>query len=160
MATPGMSWMNTFIGDPLYQPFERDKRYPDKDNVDYKALRLAALTWNKQPDAIRQQSEKAAEQLKSPVIYESLGLRAWDDVRNKEALAHFAKAKELYEKPADKLRIRLHEIAMMRGEGKKTEALTALREMQKEFKDIPESGVAQAWINQIEPPPPPMPKKE
>ncbi len=158
MATPGLSWMNTFVGDPLYQPFERDKRYPDKENVDFKAMRLAAVNWNKQPDEIRKQTKRAAEQLKSPVIYESLGLRAWDDVKNKEALEHFAKAKDLYEKPADKLRIRLHEIGMMRGNGKKEDAMTALRGVKNEFKDVPEAEVAKSWINQLEPPPPPMPK--
>ncbi|MEM9479235.1 MAG: TIGR03790 family protein [Verrucomicrobiota bacterium] len=159
MATPATSWMNTMVGDPLYQPFSNDLKLGTEGNVAYKAMRVAAINANNDREALRNKVEEANTSLKSPILYEALGLEDWELARNVAALENFKKAGGLFTDLGDKLRMRLHEVEMLRGEGKKDEALKLLRALEAEFAGVPEAGAVKAWINQLDPPPPPMPKK-
>ncbi|MEM0898234.1 MAG: TIGR03790 family protein [Verrucomicrobiota bacterium] len=158
MATPGTSWMNTMIGDPLYQPFATDLKLGSAGNEAFKAMRVAAINANNDLAALRSKVEEVNDSLKSPVLHEALGLEDRELVRNEAALAHLRRASELYAEKSDQLRMRLHEVSILRGESKKDEALKLLRALEAEYAGVPEVGAVKAWINQLDPPPPPMPK--
>jgi len=156
MATPGISWMNIMVGDPLYQPFFPTREYGRQPDGDFKALRLAVTRWRDEPELFDKLDE-AAKALKSAKIDEASGLRYRYDLKLDKAAAQFAKAGAAYEKKTDKLRMEIYRVELLRSQDKKKEAIVELRKLLPEYKDIPEGKALQALLNQLDPPPPPPP---
>lgn len=157
MATPGVSWMNVMVGDPLYQPFLPGRDYGKQPDADFKALRLAVGRWGDEPEVLFEKLDFAAEKLKSAEIHEAAGLRHREALKFDKAAAAFAKAREMFQGKADKLRMEIYRIELLRSNGKKQQAVAELRKILPDYQDIPESQAVEAIINQIDPPPPPPP---
>ena len=75
-AQPALSWMTTFIGDPLYRPFGANAMIkPPKTAAEYVAFREGSALWMQknraEGEALLQAKGRA---LKSGIIFEGLGL--------------------------------------------------------------------------------------
>ncbi len=138
-AQPGLSWMNTVVGDPLYRPalvwknLEFDLDDPSgsaggsSTAADGRAFAQGARTWHaKGPAAGAAALKKSAERLHSGRIYEGLGLLEsahGDAGRAAEAFEHAAK---YYREPADRVRVAYEEIRCLANAGRKREAAAIL----------------------------------
>ena len=91
MATPSVSWMNTMVGDPLYQPFLPNRNYAKQPDADFKAVRLGVSRWRDEPELF-EKLELAANKLASPKIYEAVGLRYREALKFDEADARVRKS--------------------------------------------------------------------
>ncbi len=136
-AQPGLSWMNTVVGDPLYRPALVWKNLEfalDDDNAtgadgmslaaDGRAYWQGAQTWHTKGAAAGAAAlTKSAERLHSGRVYEGLGLLEKDPDRAAKA---FERAGRLYKDPADKVRAAYEEVRCLASAGKKKEAAAIL----------------------------------
>ncbi len=103
----GLSWMTTFVGDPLYRPF---KVIPDSASVptvtEWSAYRDGALAWfDESPAKGEAGLLKSAQERHSGIIYEGLGLLQSDVAHDPAAAAQsFAQAEHCYTNTSDVLR--------------------------------------------------------
>jgi uncharacterized protein (TIGR03790 family) len=117
MSVRYLSWMNAFIGDPLYRPFLNVK---EGDANEWDAYRAGVRTWVTKGRAAGETAlEDAAKRMKKGVISEGLGLLELSGNDNAKALAAFQQARADYEDDADRARVAVHEagaIAAMKNE--------------------------------------------
>ena len=77
MSTQVLSWMTTFIGDPLYKPFKIiDENFDSlpRPQADFAAYRSGARTWFKEGRAAGEKKlQTLGRQLHSGIVFESLG---------------------------------------------------------------------------------------
>ena len=150
-AQPGLSWMNTVVGDPLYRPalvwknleFALDDGPPAAGGsslaADGRAYQQGAQTWHvKGPAAGAAALKKSAERLRSGRVYEGLGRLEKDPVRAAEA---FERAVRFYKDPADKVRAAYAEVRCLAGAGKKKEAAAILAAARDQYASEPASAV-------------------
>ncbi|MDB6079146.1 MAG: hypothetical protein JWO82_2893, partial [Akkermansiaceae bacterium] len=163
MAVPVLSWQNLVLGDPLYRPFLHLDGSGEKADGDreYRAFRLATDRWSADPAKLESMLHEAADKLHSGVVAESIGLS--DVAQGLVGLApvEFQRAKSLYTAPADKLRMDLHLISLKRNSDDakvREEAIPMLKQAKENYKTIPESAAAAAWLNIVDPPAPPPAK--
>ena len=120
-----VSWMMTFVGDPLYTPFKllRDDA-PPKEAAEWESYRKGAQLWF---EVSRKAGEKALNQsgreLRSGIIYESLGLLEADAKDVVAALVAFQEARKNYKEGDDIMRTAIHEVNLLKELNKKKEAL-------------------------------------
>jgi uncharacterized protein (TIGR03790 family) len=157
MAMPVASWQGIVLGDPLYRPFVNlsGGGVKQPEDLEYRALRAAKLEWPNNPLEYAAQLEKAAERMKSGVLAESLGLDQIRLGKPVEASQAFLKALALYPKPVDQLRQNFHLIAIDRAANRKSLAIRGLREAQSRYGSLPEAQALNAWLDILDPPPPP-----
>jgi len=160
MATPGLSWQNVVIGDPLYRPFLHIDGSGEKLAADreFRALRVASMRWGEEPAVLEEQLRKAAKSMNSGTFYEALGLRNLAAGKTTEATELFNLARTAFATSADRLRQDLHLVAIDRAAGRKQEAITRLRDLKTRFGALPEGAAITAWLNILDPPPPPPAK--
>lgn len=156
-AMPAASWQGVVFGDPLYRPFlhldgSGEKRAEDND---YRALRLAAIEWGKQPSEQLKQLKKAAERTHSGIIAESVALRLREETRNAEAIQWFSYAKNDYTSSEEKLRQDLSIIGVDRTLGRKDAAIQGLRDAKVRYSNQPGASALTGWLSILDPPPPP-----
>ena len=154
MATPTGSWMTIVVGDPLYQPFQRDASYGKLPDADFKAFKVAMMRWGGAPDEMLPNVRRAAKSLSSPKLLEAGGLYLLAGKKYDAAAAEFVSAKAAFKEPADKLRQDLHRGRALLEKGDKAGAVKLLRLAALEFKAIPGAQAAVALANQLDPPPP------
>lgn len=159
MAMPVTSWQGVVLGDPLYRPFRcldggGMKQEPD---VEYRALRAAAVEWKDRPVERERQVEKAANRMRSGVLAEALGLQLLERKDTPAAANLFRTAKALYPKSEDKLRQDFNIIAINRAGNHKDLAISGLRDAQVRYGSMPESEGLKVWLDILDPPPPPPP---
>jgi uncharacterized protein (TIGR03790 family) len=134
-SSRALSWMTTFIGDPLYRPF------PILGPV---ARDATALQWDAFARGSRQwfaDSRKAgeaalrrsAEELQSGVVAEGLGLLQLSVSDPAAALASFQQARKFHKNPEDILRVTLHETACLLTLRRQREALSLIQRQRKAF---------------------------
>jgi uncharacterized protein (TIGR03790 family) len=122
-----LSWMTTFVGDPLYRPF------PDvigetpgsgvKPEVEYAAFKEGSHTWYQKGRAAgERQLEASARDLKSGIVWEGLGLLQWSVPDDAAALGSFRQAEKCYGKTEDGLRAALHQVEVLKAEDKRSQA--------------------------------------
>jgi len=159
MAMPATSWQGVVLGDPLYRPFRclSGTGVKQDADIDFRALRAAALEWKDSPAERMRQVEKAADRMKSGILAEALGLEALERKDSTGAARMLRVAKSLYPKPEDKLRQDFHVIAADRAANQKENAIRGLRDAQVRYGDLPEAEGLKAWLNILDPPPPPPP---
>jgi uncharacterized protein (TIGR03790 family) len=156
MSLRALSWMTTCVGDPLYRPFkgvlDLDERPKTGEWAEY---RKGAQLWfsvdrTKGDAALRESGKK----LRSGVIMEGLGLLqvAVDDPT--AALASFADAREYYGDTNDAMRVAVHEIFILRAQGKNLEAYTLAVKM---AAAVPKSPAGDLLKALAAPPPPATP---
>ena len=153
-AQPGLSWMNTVVGDPLYRPaLAWQNLDSDLDATtsptgeaslvaEGRAYRQGAQTWHaKGPEAGAAALKKSGERLHSGRVYEGLGLleaARGDAGRAGEA---FERASKYYKEPADKVRVAYEEVRCLAGAGRKKEAAAVLAATREKYAGEPAAAV-------------------
>lgn len=111
MSQRYLSWMTTFVGDPLYRPFKfltEGKGYEPSNEWD--AYRAGVREWLDMGRASGEEKlTDAARRLSSGPIYEGLGLLLLASNDPKAASGTFAMARSAYISPGDKIRVAIHE---------------------------------------------------
>lgn len=125
-SVPGLSWMTTFVGDPLYRPFQEIVDPPDGDvkpAIEYEKYKEGAHDWYRKGRAAGEASLKeSAQRLQSGIVWEGLGLLQWSIPDDKAALASFKQAEKCYGQTEDGCRTALHQVEILRSENKLFEA--------------------------------------
>ena len=157
MAMPVTSWQGVVLGDPLYKPFRHFSGSGVKQDgdIEYRALRAAALEWKTDPRERQKQVEKASERMKSGVLAEATGLELLQRGDPAGAAQWFRTAKGYYERSEDKLRQNFHLISIDRTANRKDLAIRGLRDAQLLYGPIPEAEALKGWLDILDPPPPP-----
>ena len=157
MAMPVTSWQGVVLGDPLYQPFKHlDGSGVKQDgDIEFRALRAAALEWKSKPLERQKQLEKASERMKSGTLAEAVGLDFLQQNDPASAAQWFRKARGHYPKAEDKLRQEFNLIAIDRTANRKDSAVRSLRDGLLVYRTLPESEALKGWLDLLDPPPPP-----
>jgi len=136
MAQRALSWMTTFVGDPLYRPF---KIIPDassdatskKQNAEWIAYRDGAHIWFTKN---RADGEKAllasAREMHSGIIFEGLGLLQWDVARDSAAAMNSFEQAERIDAESDvedAVRTVIHRVQIFKAQEKNSDALALAR---------------------------------
>ena len=121
-----VSWMNTFIGDPLYRPFkvvQEVQADAGGKSAEWLAYKSGAQMWFKLGRAIGEKKlRKAARDLHSGIIYEGLGLLQAEENDFAAALDSFQEARLNFVIGDDIIRTALHEMSLLRILNKKGQA--------------------------------------
>jgi uncharacterized protein (TIGR03790 family) len=168
MATPVLSWMSTVLGDPLYRPFgyasrnasaagqaERQDR-----NAGYRAIEVATLGGGDAEllrSRLEQAIETAATGAQRGVVTEALGLHVLAGGDEQAAVARFQRARDLFDTDADRVRMHLHEIDVLRRTGNLDQAEEQLRGLLTSLGANPLAQAAEALLLQLDPPAPNFP---
>jgi hypothetical protein len=131
MSQRALSWMTTFLGDPLYRPFKGAAELEERPTSgEWADFREASKTWfsadrTKGEDEMR----AAAKKDHSGMIMEGLGLLQITINDRTGALDSFAKASDLYGKGDDAMRVTVHQINLLQGANRDDEAKALARKM-------------------------------
>lgn len=117
-----LSWMTTFVGDPLYRPFgaleESAAESRAGDAKEYAAYREGAHTWYQTGRAAGEKRLMAsARSLRSGIVWEGLGLLQWSVPDSAAASTSFEMAQKCYGKTEDGLRTVLHRVQILKAAG-------------------------------------------
>jgi len=129
MSQRFLSWMTTFIGDPLYRPFKSGGEIPiAKARDDWDAYAAGARTWFRDgPGAGTAALEAVAKGRKSGVVFEGLGLLQVAASDAKPAVGNFASAAKCYTQPEDIMRVTIHEALQLEALNRVPDALSLTR---------------------------------
>ena len=157
MGMPVASWQGVVLGDPLYRPFIHLDGSGTKQagDIEYRALRAAAMEWKDNPRERRMQLEKAADRIQSGILAEALGLESIERADPVEASRWFNNARLHYVKAEDKMRQDFSLIAIERNAKRKDAAIQKLREARMRYGALPEADAFKVWLDLLSPPPPP-----
>ncbi len=114
-STPGLSWMNVVLGDPLYRPFANSS-LQDEALRDYAILRGLAKRHQAEPTPaeFKRAVVAMAEKRHSPRLLESLGMLVAADGQADEAISLLDHARALYTSPTDQLRTQVYQIHILK----------------------------------------------
>jgi uncharacterized protein (TIGR03790 family) len=146
-ATPGLSWMNTFVGDPLYRPcaawqtfeFDLNPTAPGAGAdggivTDGRAYYKGVQIWHAEgPGPGAKALGKSAARLRSGRLYEGLGLMQAAAHNLVAARAAFQQAEHDYAAPADQVRAVLDEAHALADAHKRTAAMQVLEAGRRKF---------------------------
>ncbi|MBG7606475.1 MAG: TIGR03790 family protein [Verrucomicrobia bacterium] len=157
-SMPVTSWQGIILGDPLYRPFRHingtgKNRTEDRD---FRALRAASRQWPDDDSLRRGKLSAAAEKLKSGTLAEGLAMDFRESKDLDNAKLWIAKARDFFPDRTNKLRQDLQLISIMREQGKKHEAIQALRTAKETYGTFPEADSVSGWLDILDPPPPPV----
>ncbi len=115
MSQPYLSWMTTFIGDPLYRPFLHSNAAPPKPDNEWDAYRAGVAVWlGKGRPAGEIALRDSATHLKSGAISEGLGLLQMSGGDNSAAITAFQQSRASYTDAEDRIRVAIHESSAIR----------------------------------------------
>lgn len=160
MSMRALSWMTTFVGDPLYRPFkvvQDSAEAAPKFATEWIAYREGAKLWFTQNRAAGEKALLAsARQLRSGVIYEGLGLLQWNEANDTpSAIASFEQAERCYANAEDAVRTIIHRVQILRAAGKPKDALALARRGIKAFPNAVAINVLRSMETELAPPPSP-----
>lgn len=155
MSERVLSWMTTFIGDPLYRPFPVVAPASKGSGDEWAAYAAGADKWFANRKEGIAALEQSGNKLHSGVIFEGLGLLELMANGQDEALSAFRQARKFYKDPADVIRVSVHEIGVLHGMNRAAEALTLAKTEIAEFKGIPSVETLKMIEPQAAPAPPP-----
>jgi hypothetical protein len=122
-----LSWMTTFIGDPLYRPFKEQQDLslePTEETREWIAYREGAEIWFSKGRAAGEAAlEEKGRELKSGVIFEGLGGLQAASRDPQAAIRSWVQARKFYSNEDDQARCGLRAINALRTLGKNEEAL-------------------------------------
>jgi uncharacterized protein (TIGR03790 family) len=115
MAQRALSWMTTFVGDPLYRPYKGAAELEEKPATgEWADFRELGRVWFSVDRAKGDEDLRAAAKKDhSGMIMEGLGLLQVSVNDRDAALASFAQAREYYGKGDDAMRVAIHEIIQL-----------------------------------------------
>ena len=162
MSQRVLSWMTTFVGDPLYRPFklvQDSANSAPKNAAEWIAYRDGANVWfRKNRAAGEMQLRDAAARTGSGIIFEGLGLLEWSAAQDMTAaLQAFDDAEHRYKNADDKVRVILHGAQILQSQKKTPDALALARRGIRTFPKTPASSVLRALVNELAPTPSPPP---
>jgi uncharacterized protein (TIGR03790 family) len=129
MSQQYLSWMTTFVGDPLYRPFLNSAAAKPKEDNEWDAYRAGVALWlSKGRPAGESAVRDAATRMKSGIVSESLGLLELSGSDNAAAIAAFEQARGFYKDAADRVRVAVHESGAIRATKGKEAAVKFLQE--------------------------------
>ncbi len=115
MSQPFLSWMTTFVGDPLYRPFMNSAAAAPKPGDEWDAYREGVTIWLTKGRAAGEEALKSsAAKLKSGIVYECWGLLELSGNDYGRAITAFGEARAAYQDSADRVRVALHEGSAIR----------------------------------------------
>jgi uncharacterized protein (TIGR03790 family) len=127
MAQRALSWMTTFVGDPLYRPYKGTAELEEKPNSgEWADFREVGRAWfsadrAKGDEALRELAKK----YHSGMIMEALGLLQLSVNDRDAAMASFEQARDYYGgKSDDAIRVAIHEIIQLESVNHIAEAKT------------------------------------
>ncbi|MEP6673322.1 MAG: TIGR03790 family protein [Chthoniobacter sp.] len=131
MAQRALSWMTTFVGDPLYRPFKGAAELEEKPTSgEWADFREAGRAWFSVDRAKGDEDLRAlGKKDHSGMIMEGLGLLQVSVNDRDGALASFALAREYYGKGEDAMRVAVHEIIQLQGSNRAAEAKALAQKM-------------------------------
>jgi tetratricopeptide (TPR) repeat protein len=137
-AEPVLSWMTTFVGDPLYRPFQTAETEANgKPAIEYAAYKKGARAWfEKGRTEGTLELQASARQLKSGIVWEGLGLLQWSVPYNDPALDSFREAEKCYGKTEDGLRTVLHQAEILKAKGKMDQARSLAAKALERYKEF------------------------
>ncbi len=116
-ATPGLSWQNVVLGDPLYRPFKQASMGTgsDRDYSLYKAL-VKKHAGDGDTRAVKDDLLRLAQSRGSARLLELLALLSSLEGKADEAIEILEHARSLESSPEDRLRMVLYEVELLRRE--------------------------------------------
>lgn len=146
-AQPVLSWMTTFVGDPLYRPFGARQeqaasatRAGGKGSAaQFAAFRDGARLWFAKRPAGEAALRAKAVALKSGAIWEGLATLQIAASDPAAAVGSLLEARKLYSNEEDQARCTLHAAGILLNTGKKKAALALLRD---QMEATPRTGAA------------------
>jgi uncharacterized protein (TIGR03790 family) len=131
MAQAFLSWMPTFIGDPLYRPFASQQATAGSSTEpknEWDAYRQGAQVWfEKGSEAGTAALKASAQKFSSGVIMEGLGLLQLSANDSANAVNSFDQAISLYRDPSDSIRATIHEVFQLKALNRTDDALALAR---------------------------------
>jgi hypothetical protein len=154
-----LSWMTTFIGDPLYRPFPSEfgeGKTPRNAPREWLACRDGLRAW-RQGDAVKaaQILGAAGVHLKNGAPFETLGLLQAAAHKLGAAFSAFDQARKFYTDRDDFLRTWIHQVNLLRFNGREKEALAETRRLIKAYPKERATDVLRMIERQLAPPPAP-----
>ena len=162
MSQEGLSWMTTFLGDPLYKPFkvveQADFDTLPKPQAEFAAYRSGARSWfNDGRAAGEKKLRTSGRQMHSGVIYESLGLLQAGENDFLAAIDSFDQARKFYSNSDDVIRTAIHEVSILRAMGKFRQAHATAAEVLKDSPVSLPAALLRKLDSEIAPTPTPSP---
>lgn len=149
-----LSWMTTFIGDPLYRPYKVDaepaQRAPANEWEFYAA---GAKLWFEDQEKGRQQLTQDAKKQRSGVIMEGLGLLELAADQPDAAIKSFGAARQFYKHSDDILRATIHEVIQLRARNRQPEALALTRKQLDLYGKSPAAEILRMFEREMAPVP-------
>lgn len=129
MSQQYLSWMTTFVGDPLYRPFANSAQAKPKPGDEWDAYREGVSVWLSKGRPEGEASLRdAAARLKSGIVGECTGLLQLSGGAHAGAIAAFQQARAAYKDSADRVRVAIHEAAAIRASKGVEAAMRFLKE--------------------------------
>jgi hypothetical protein len=125
MAERALSWMTTFVGDPLYRPYKSVTELEERPAAgEWAEYRKGAQLWYSENRAAGEASLRASgKRLRSGVIMEGLGLLELTVSDRNAAIEAFEQARQSYGKSSDAIRAAVHEMLQLRAANRDADAL-------------------------------------
>jgi uncharacterized protein (TIGR03790 family) len=160
-AQRALSWMNAYVGDPLYKPFRAMQDFlsePPREVREWAAYRDGARTWfNSDREKGEQELRAYAARLQSGIVSEGLGLLQARAENLDTSFETFEQARGFYRHPDDAVRVSVHEASLLITAGRKRDALKFVRNQIRRFSKTAASDVLRLLENELAPPPPTPP---
>jgi uncharacterized protein (TIGR03790 family) len=159
-ATPGLSWMNVVLGDPLYRPYQPWSALvpaPTTHPNIWQRYRQIVLDANGDPLQAVPQLTKLALDAKTSMPLEALGQTQAAADRFDAALQTLRDAAKIEHSRLIRFRLALEQIEILRQAGRKDEALKAIKKELETFDSDEEQTTLGRLALAINPPPPPTP---
>jgi len=155
-----LSWMSVVVGDPLYRPFGRSqtadwRREPTKDDEPWVALGRELRQGSRSGLNQTIRLAKLAEETRTGLAYEALGMLQSFHGEPREAIASFETAASLYRRPAEVFRTVIERIRVLQGIGDKSDALKLIDRTAQREQPPERARLLLDLRNEISPPPPP-----
>ena len=130
MSQHFLSWMTTFVGDPLYRPFQAENELSSRRQPrdEWESYAAGARTWFGQgPEAGAAALEASGSALKSGLVFEGLGLLQVAASIPEPAMQSFSRAAKFYGTAEDIIRVTIHEVLQLEALNRPGEALALAR---------------------------------
>jgi uncharacterized protein (TIGR03790 family) len=156
-GTRGLSWMTTFVGDPLYRPFQKNAQSATEDDPalqnEWAAYREGARLWFSKDRATGEKAlQQAGKRLRSGAIFEGLaGLQAREqDFR--ATLRSFDEARNFYGMSVDLVRVTYRQANLLKSLGRTGEAVALARKQLTSLRDRSSAALLERFVDELDPP--------